>query len=152
MFKRTTDLHVACSPEQAFTHIAREFFTNHPRWDPDIVELTQTSPGPMAEGTTGLEVREFNGRRFETPFRITRFEPDRAFSHRSSAGAMGEDVDYLIEADGAGALVRSTVEIYPRTLMLRLLSPLIKPRVEKNFRANLERFRQLLDGLAAGVS
>lgn len=151
MFDRTADLHVSCSPEQAFAHIAREFFENHPRWDPDIVELTKTSPGPIAAGTTGREVRRAAGRNFVTDFRISEFEPDRGFAHRSTSGSMGEDVDYRIEPDGAGATIRSRVHIYPKTAFLRLLTPLIRPQIEKNYKANMARFERMLNELGASA-
>jgi polyketide cyclase/dehydrase/lipid transport protein len=150
MFDRTAELHVACSPEQAFDHIARGFFENHPRWDPGIAELTQTSPGPIGAGTTGREVRLAGGGRFVTDFRIARFEPARAFAHVSTAGPMGEDVEYAIEPSGTGSILRIHLHIYAKTFLLRLLTPLIRPQIEKNYRANSARFERMLNEL--GVS
>lgn len=153
MFDRTQELHVRCSAEQAFDHIAVHFFENHPRWDPDIVELTQTSPGPIAVGTTGREVRVAGGRRFVTDFRIAQFEPPQAFAHLSTAGAMGEDVAYAIEPNGSGSIIRIHLHIYPKTLLLRLLAPLIRPQIEKNYRANSARFERMLNELGlSGVA
>lgn len=149
MFKRTADLHVACSPTQAFRHIALELFTNHPRWDPDVVELTKTSDGPIGVGTTGREVRSFNGRRFVSGFRVTRFEPVSAFSFRGTEGAMAENVDYDITAEGSGSRVLLELEIVPRSLLMRLMSPLIWPQVEKNYQRNVVRFEELLNQSAS---
>ena len=84
MFKRSSDLHVACSPTQAFRHIALEFFTNHPRWDPDLVEVTKVSSGPIGVGTIGREVRDSNGRRFISQFRVSRFQPVSAWELRQT--------------------------------------------------------------------
>jgi hypothetical protein len=147
LFKRTVTLTLESAPAEVFEHIAREFFHNHPLWDPDIVELVKTSDGPIGLGTTGREIRSVNGRRFVTDFRITAFHPNAAFSHRSTAGAMGEDVDYLIESEAPGSRVRMTVHIYPRVLPLRLLAPLIRRPVERNFRGNVARFEQMLRAL-----
>lgn len=151
MFKRTVHLSVACSPAQAFHHIAVEFFTNHPRWDPDIVELTKTSPGPVGVGTTGREVREVGGRRFVSTFRVTGFEPDHGFAHRGVEGGAVENVDYAISPRSGGSTVALTVEIVARALPVRLLAPLIRRQIERNFNANVARFEQALNA-ASGTS
>lgn len=145
MFARTANLHVVCTPEQAFRHIALEFFTNHPRWDPDLVEVTKTSSGPIGVGTTGREVRNFNGRRFISGFRVTRFEPLSAFSVRTTEGAMAENVDYDITSEGSGSEVLLRLELAPRNFAMRLLGPFIWPRVEKNYLRNVARFEELLN-------
>jgi len=145
MLDQIAEVHAACTPERAFEHIAVQFFENHPRWDRDIVELTQTSPGPMGHGTTGREVRRAGGRRFVTEFRISEFEPSRAFAHRSTSGAMGEDVDYVIEPDGSGSKIRTRVRIYPKTFMLRMLTPMIRPQIRRNYERNIARFEKLLN-------
>lgn len=149
MFKQTVDLTVHCTPQQAFDHVAKEYFINHPRWDPDIVELTQTSVGAVAVGSTGREVREVGGRRFTTTFRVSRYEPAAAFSVRTTEAAMGEDLDIVLQPQVAGTRVRLTVRIYPRTLPMRILAPFLRPRVERNFKANVGRFEELLN--AAGT-
>lgn len=145
MFTRTANLHVACTPEQAFRHIAVEFFNNHPRWDPDLVEVTKTSPGPLGVGTVGREVRNFNGRRFISGFRITRFQPVSAFSIRGIEGAMEENVDYDIASEGSGSRVLLRLELVPRSFAMRLLGPLMWPRVETNYLRNVARFEELLN-------
>lgn len=149
MFTRTSNLHVVCTPEEAFRHIAMEFFDNHPRWDPDLVEVTKTTPGPIGVGTTGREVRDFNGRRFVSAFRVSRFEPNSAFSVRGTAGAMAENVDYDITSEGSGSGVILKLELIPRTFVMRLLGPFMWPRVEKNYLRNVARFEELLNESAA---
>ena len=151
MFERTVELTLECAPADLFRHIAVEFFVNHPRWDPDIVGLTKTSEGKTRLGTTGREVRSVGGRRFFTNFTITVFRTDQAFSHRSQGGAMGEDVDYLIEPRGNGSRLKMTVNIYPRTLLMRLFGPVIKRQVQRNFTANVVRFEQMLRALPAAA-
>lgn len=148
MFKRSADLHVTCSPEQAFRHVALEFFTNHPRWDPDLVEVTKVSSGPIGVGTTGREVRDFNGRRFISQFRVSRFQPVSAFSVRGTEGAMAENVDYDITSEGSGSRVLLELELVPRSILMRLISPLIWPRVQKNYQRNVARFEELLNQTA----
>ena len=150
MFKRTVNLTVHCTPQQAFDHIAKQYFANHPRWDPDIVELTQTSAGAVGVGSTGREVREAGGRRFTTTFRISRYEPASAFSVRTVEGAMAESIDIELEPQAPDTRVSLTVGISPRTLPMRILAPLIRPQVERNFKANVGRFEELLNEAGRG--
>lgn len=152
MFDRTAELNVACSPEQAFDHIAVHFFENHPRWDPGIVELARTSPGPIAAGTTGRETRQAGGRRFVTEFQVSEFDPPRRFAHRSTAGSMGEDVSYAIEPRSSGAVIHTHLQIYPKSLGMRLLFPLIRRMIERNYAANVARFERILGEIPSGVA
>jgi hypothetical protein len=34
-------------PTEVFRFVATEHFQNHPKWDPAVTSITQTSPGPM---------------------------------------------------------------------------------------------------------
>jgi hypothetical protein len=40
------------SPAEVFRFVATDHFQNHPKWDPAVTAITQTSPGPMGVGTT----------------------------------------------------------------------------------------------------
>jgi hypothetical protein len=83
MFTANREFDFECTPDQAFTHVAREFFANKPRWDPDITELIKTSQGEVAVGTTGRETRRAGGRNYVTTFVFTEFEPERRFVHQA---------------------------------------------------------------------
>jgi hypothetical protein len=144
MFARTVELDLRCSPEEAFNHVAREFFTNHPRWDPDIVELTMLSDGPIGVGTEGREVRQVGPGRFVTGFRVAEFEPNSAFAHRSIEGAMGEDVHYSFRSTQQGTHLTMNLRIVPRTLPMRILAPVINIGVRRNFERNVGRFERML--------
>jgi hypothetical protein len=38
-------------PGTVFDLVAAHHFENHPRWDPDVLEMNQTSPGTVGVGT-----------------------------------------------------------------------------------------------------
>ncbi len=142
MFTANREFDFPCTPDQTFTRVAREFFANKPRWDPDITELIKTSQGEVAAGTTGRETRRAGGRNYVTDFVITEFEPGRRFAHRSTSGAMAEDATYTFEPNDAGTHLTLALNITPRTLPMRIMSPLIRRTVQRNFAVNIERFRQ----------
>jgi hypothetical protein len=44
-------------PSEVFRFVATEHFMNHPKWDPSVVEMIPTSPGPTHRGSTARLVR-----------------------------------------------------------------------------------------------
>ncbi len=57
-----------------FDFIGVNFFSNYPRWSPEVVELDQLSNGKIAVGTIGRQVRIDQRRRLESKFEVTVFE------------------------------------------------------------------------------
>ena len=70
-----------------FRFVAREHWQNHPKWDPAIVELTQTTPGAIGQGAKAKLVRVDQGRRTEGTVEVVGFEPDRRFDAVSRFGS-----------------------------------------------------------------
>src|SRR5688572_5586182 len=63
--------------DQVFDFVATRHFENHPRWDPDLLDMRQTSPGPVGPGTTALIVRRRGRGRVEGTATVTEYEPCR---------------------------------------------------------------------------
>ncbi|MGF1562088.1 MAG: SRPBCC family protein [Geminicoccaceae bacterium] len=64
-------------PETVFQYIGVDFFTNYPKWSPEVVELNQLSDGAMGVGMLARQVRTDQGRRIESKFEVTAFEPHK---------------------------------------------------------------------------
>ena len=54
---------IARPPRTVFDFVATHHFQNHPKWDPDVLEMTQMSPGTVRTGTTARVVRRQGGSR-----------------------------------------------------------------------------------------
>jgi Polyketide cyclase / dehydrase and lipid transport len=65
-------------PEVVFDFVARHHFDNHPRWDPDLLEMTQTSPGAVGVGASARVVRRQGRGRVEGTATVVEYEPDRS--------------------------------------------------------------------------
>jgi hypothetical protein len=64
-------------PEEIFDYIGVNFFTNYPKWSPEVVELEQLSAGPMQLGTQARQVRVDQRRRLESRFEVTAYDAGR---------------------------------------------------------------------------
>ena len=72
--------HIHAPPSDVFRFVATEHFTNHPEWDPSILEMTQTAMGPMRAGSTARVVRDQGGRRIEGTVTVTEYQPHTRFA------------------------------------------------------------------------
>ena len=133
-------------PSEVFRFVAAEHFQNHPKWDPAVLEMTQTSPGPMCEGTTARLVRSDAGRRTEGVVTVTRFEPDRAFAAVVQFGPFRLEQQAICSPTATGG-TRLTLVIDTRARgPLRLLLPVMRPRFAHTMRASLESIKQHVEG------
>ena len=127
---------VHAPPAEVFDHVAVHHFDNHPRWDPDVLEMTQTSPGPVGVGTTASVVRKQGKRRVDGVAIVTAYEPVRAAAWRVEFGQFQLLQDVALVPEEAGAATRLSLGIETTAHgLLRLLLPLMRPR----FRTTMER-------------
>ena len=133
---------IDASPSDVFRFVGTEHFHNHPKWDPAVLGITQTSPGPMRQGTTARLVRSDAGRRTEGVVTVTRFEPDRAF------GAVVEFGPFRLEqqaicSPAANGRTHLTLVVDTRAAgPVRLLLPVMRPRFAKAMRSSLESIKR----------
>jgi hypothetical protein len=62
-------------PAEVFRFVATDHFQNHPKWDPAVTSITQTSPGPIGVGTTARLVRTDRGRQLQGGREVTEYQP-----------------------------------------------------------------------------
>jgi hypothetical protein len=126
-----------------FDFVATRHFENHPRWDPDLLEMTQTSPGPVASGTTAHIIRRQGRRQVEGTATVTAYEPCQraAWDVRFGAFALHQAVDLLPE-QGATRL-RLSIEAHAKG-PIRLLLPLFRGRFRRTMTRSLATIDSLL--------
>ena len=66
---------VKCPADELFQYLGENLFENYPKWSPEVKELEQITPGPVKLGTEGRQVRIDQGRRTESRFKISTYEP-----------------------------------------------------------------------------
>ncbi len=131
-------------PEVVFDFVATRHFENHPRWDPDLLEMRQTSSGAVGPGTTASVVRRQGRRRIEGTATVTDYQPHRraAWDVRFGAFALHQAVDLLPEQGGAATRVRLSIETAVKG-PFKVLLPLLRGR----FRRTMTRSLASIDAL-----
>ena len=59
---------------------------NNPQWVSGVLETKLTSPGPMAAGSTGTDMRQFLGTRIESTWEVTEHEVNVKSGFRITSG------------------------------------------------------------------
>jgi hypothetical protein len=133
-------------PDVVFDFVATRHFENHPRWDPDLVEMRQTSAGPVAPGTTAQVIRGRGRRRVEGTATVTAYEPCRraAWCVRFGAFALQQAVDLSPEHGGAATRLRLSIEARAEG-PIRLLLPLLRGRFRRAMTRSLATIESLLE-------
>jgi hypothetical protein len=128
---------------EVYRFVAEEFFTNYPKWSPEVSHLEQTSPGPIRVGTTGRQVRCDAGYTAESNFRVTTLMPRRELRFES-LGKPHFSVHYHFAAVGNTTRLTFTFELVP-TLLLMPLRGLIARTVRHGGERVVANLKSLLE-------
>ena len=140
-------------PSEVFDFVARNHFENHPRWDPDLLEMIQTSPGPVGVGTTARVVRRQGRRQVEGTATVTAYDPDRAaaWDVRFGPFLLRQRSEYALEQGGRATRLRLTVETSARG-PIRFLLPLMRSRFRRTIDTSLSTIAALVEGSEGSAS
>ncbi len=129
-----------------FDFVATRHFENHPRWDPDLLEMSQTSPGPVGVGTTARVVRRQGRRRVEGTATVVEYEPDgrAAWDVRFGPFRLHQRAELLPEQAGAATRLRLSIDTSAQG-PIRLLVPLLRGRFRKTMTRSLRTIAALLE-------
>jgi uncharacterized protein YndB with AHSA1/START domain len=133
---------------------------NFPKWAATVVEVHREGApggggggggGSVREGERFTLVQQALGRRFEAPFEVIAYEPDRRYAHR---GTEEHPVPVTmiftyepLSSDGTRFTPR--IEAEPGGFF-GLVGPALERVIRRQMRSNLERLKDLLEGREAG--
>lgn len=139
------------TPAEVFDVIGTHCYENHPRWEPEVVEIRPLAPGPIGLGSLAIMVREEYGRRSETGYEVTAFAPARriAFGHPDSS--MLFELGFDLQPAGTSA---TDLTVHVRMELrgpLRLLSPLFAFQLPRRSDRIIRRMIELVEARPAEV-
>ncbi len=136
------------SPAEVFRFVATDHFQNHPKWDPAVTAIIQTSPGPMGVGTTARLVRTDRGRRVEGTMEVTEYEPARSFTAVSRFGPFRLHARATLEPVApASTRLELVIDTHARGA-IRLLVPLMKGTFRKTMARSLRIIKEQVEATA----
>jgi Polyketide cyclase / dehydrase and lipid transport len=133
-------------PEVVFDFVARHHFENHPRWDPDLLEMSQTSSGPVGVGTTARVVRRQGRGRVEGNATVVDYEPDRraAWDVRFGPFRLQQQAEFVPEQEGTATRLRLSVDTSAQG-PARMIVPLLRGRFRKTMTQSVRTVAALLE-------
>ena len=137
------DATVERPPQAVFDFVARDHWRNHPRWDPNVVEIIPLEPGPIRAGSRA-RVRRERGSGDEL-LEVLAFEPDSRWVSRSQIGPFSLEMTALIEPVEEAATRLTLVADTRARGVLRYLLPVLAPVFRRQMRASLNRIRELVE-------
>jgi hypothetical protein len=138
-------------PTQVFRFVATEHFQNHPKWDPAVTSITQTSPGPMGVGTTARLVRTDRGRQLQGSMEVTDYQPVSSFTEVSRFGPFTLHARAtLAPVAPASTRLELMIDTHARGV-IRLLLPLMKGTFRKTMARSLREDDPSVVGFGWGL-
>ncbi len=134
---------VATTPERAFALIDDLPLTA--RWLPPCVSLTKVGSGPNAPGDKLHYVFEQGGRQQEMSGEIVARVPGKRLHCRYTDSAFEVSVDLRVAPAPEGTLTTHIIAITPKTLIGKLMSPLIRMGLGKQTRDAATNLKRLLE-------
>ncbi len=89
------------SAAQVFQFVGTDYFVNHAKWDPRVVNLHLQTKGPVVLGTKGHEVRNEGGRNKNYDFEVTDFQTNQSIGMKAKGGSSRFSATYTIKPMGA---------------------------------------------------
>jgi len=99
--------------------------STHTAWRPALVEFRQVSDPPLAVGSHIREKIRWRGRTIEIDDVVTALEPPRRLGMRGGWKAADFELDLLLEPRDGGTLASFDWSFRPKTLLMRLTTPLL---------------------------
>ena len=123
-------------------------FMNNPEkemlWRPELIEMEQTSEGPVDVGTTYREVMKFMGRKLEITAEITEYLPNKVSSIKSTSGPIAFELRGIFEPVEGGT--RVSMEIDGKISgFFNVAESLVMKMAKKQMQEQLQTVKTLLE-------
>jgi uncharacterized membrane protein len=146
--KRYEDrISIAAPAGQVYEYVAD--FPRHAEWSGDGLEVTMSSEGSVAVGSTfSTTAKQFGTQREQST--ITELSPGSAFAWESK-GALGlARHRFSLAGDGGSTTLTKSAEIVEPTFLAKLTSWKLSKDIPKGLHRDLANIKTRLEGHAAG--
>ncbi len=117
---------------------------NDTEWQSMIVEAVKVSEGPMGVGTVEHITAKVLGRRFDTTFEVTEYEPNKRSRIKSTSGPLAYTGTYEVERADGGTRFMWATEGDPGGFF-KVAEPLVVRVISRQVQADLATLKDLLE-------
>lgn len=145
-FEHTID--VSQPPGEVFAVL--DDVSQTPNWLARCTGIEVLTPGPMNVGTKLRYSYKDGGRAGTMDGQIAERVPGRELVYNYEDKMMRVAVQFSMEPAGSGTRLTHVIDITPKTLVAKLVSPLIRKQLPKQTITAMESLRGLLESRLAG--
>ena len=139
------DIKVQSPCKVVFGFVGADFIKNYPRWSPEVVDLESLTDGDVKVGTMCRQVRIDQGRRSESTFKVTIFQPGKRICFEGVSNPYR--CDYVIETDKTTSVshIHFTFELLSLELFMRPFEKLIRMAVQDGTEKTVRNIKKLVE-------
>lgn len=128
-----------------FNFVGANFVKNYPRWSPEVVDLELLTDGPVNIGTKCRQVRIDQGRRSESTFKVTIFQPGKRVCFEGITNPFR--CDYVLEPSNpeSSGRISFTFELMSLELFMRPFEKLIRIAVQDGTEKTVGNIKKLIE-------
>lgn len=136
---------VKSSCKTIFSFVGANFIKNYPRWSPEVVDLESLTDGSVKVGTMCRQVRVDQGKRSESTFKVTIFQPGKRICFEGISNPYR--CDYVLESDKTASTsnVSFTFELLSLELFMRPFEKLIRIAVQEGTEKTVINIKKLVE-------
>jgi carbon monoxide dehydrogenase subunit G len=135
-------------PEEVFAFVTDP--AAFPRWQPSLVSVEPSAPGPLRLGSEATEVRRFLGRELETTWTCVEHRPSARSAIECGDGPVRFRGTFELEPSRAGTHFTWIVELSGPAA--RLAGPLAGRATRRELEANSGELKRLVEAEAGACS
>ena len=135
-------IHIYRPLQQVFTFVATP--ENDFQWQYETLASTQVSKGEIGVGTLFHTVGHFMGRRIETVYEVTDFDPHKRYGFKSHSGPVDSHTLYTFEITNGGTKISLSTKTTPRDLFTMNPS-MVEKKSKKQHKENLAILKNILE-------
>ena len=133
------------SSNDIFSFVGANFIKNYPRWSPEVVDLELLTDGSVKEGTQCRQVRIDQGKRSESTFEVTVFQPGKRICFEGISNPYR--CDYVLNSDGrlSESNISFTFELLKLELFMKPFEKLIRVAVQEGTEKTVINIKKLVE-------
>jgi ligand-binding SRPBCC domain-containing protein len=129
--------------EEVFNYVSD--VGNFPQWTAHTLEVRKDTAGPPQQSDRFTLAIKSVGRRWETPYERTSYEPNRQYTDRAVGGPIpNQQWEYTFQEVPGGTRLTRAVET-EMSGILKLLEPIQKRSAERGLRRDLQTLKDVLE-------